>query len=811
MNTHRRITVLFWLLIAVFQVTEARAVCGEGEYKDDEAVLSLTQGLELNQPGGDAISIDYLELLRHTGTEVGNEIQVERLDGSAIGLVDRRQVAVYRTSRCFSRPLKSSDYFEQGEEADSPLELKVLLSNNPRSPDREQYLTSIPIRNAPSESAEIIDDIGFFSIFPVFGYYYSEVNYEGWFFIGDRHSEFEWVRNEDDRGNIMLGWVRDKDVIVWPQRQAVFPRTGDLPVISSDGALGREQAALFRFVDEAKRDRVKIKAPLLRQIMAGDPMEVYEIAIVSEGGIAVDSGDKVQLFSQWLESADHIDMLFVLDNTESMISYRKPTLEAIGAAISSFDERNKSRFAFAMYGDDFASDVNASKWFSEREVSSTITSAMKRLTGRKFQFQLENFVEFEDLLDDEQFEQVFGGSYSDEQRDRQEAGLSALALAIDQASWRPDTSQRLVFFLGDDHDRSYEGGSQTQSSIELVANLAREKGVLIVPINLAGRAVDYSNKLWIQQVNLLRKKMNDGRTNSGFLGAVAKTFKGYDEDTADTEMTRDRVEALLVEILSLGSAIDELHEDFFRQASEATDTIFEIDERLPTALIFEEAFRAWTGGTRDDIARKFSEAPFVFVGSVPAEGVDDFVALTPYELGKLRNGIDIVCTNMNDRQRFREVFDDLAAELAEAFTGDRWGDQYRYRGADSEAESIQEFFRRILFLPAEYFSIFGDRTVDEFVRDVIGGKEKKRAEFLKIQREICTSAELMRRVEFGRFADRDLIDHSQDEYDDDRGVPKIIFKEERNREYSWLWQVPGGENRYYFVPSSFFPQENNEQ
>ena len=222
----------------------AQAGCqGEPRYE----VISLSDGLSITPPwGGPSLdhSIGFREKL--DGYALQPESVLVRLPSGECGEVDRSQVKLYEDGR--SDALRADQLLHPSDPAATPLEAKVVP---------ETSAGAVPVRDRPAIDGNIVSELRYYQIFSV--HQTHSVGERQWWFVGGNSSGMGATGVDGD----LLGWVEADDLVLWSRREAIYPEPGSHSVtIYEDPELSRPVFD-FPVVDDARRDMVINKLPLL--------------------------------------------------------------------------------------------------------------------------------------------------------------------------------------------------------------------------------------------------------------------------------------------------------------------------------------------------------------------------------------------------------------------------------------------------------------------------------------------------------------------------------------------------------------------
>lgn len=809
------------LLAAVFQLptTVQAQIAGDCPGGFRYPVVVLSEGLEIIGQQRSFGRTEFLQIFDAVDpSNVKSSLDIIMENGEQ-ATIPRNQVAIYSPrggGQCTLEITTMDDVAATSLDIGSPLRAKAIASvtrdsillDQENASEGGEEITAIKMRMAPNDSAPVNSEVNLFSIVYVNAIYRDPITQNFWYFVGtSSNGNFDLDENDALTRNMRAGfggWVRSEDLIFWAQREAIYPTSAQAAnlMVYMDPARQDEMVRL-NYVDDGAPDRNNAmgKIPLLSTengmhevVVPINRLANGETVVASGGGGGTAPNDETSNDMRYwigriLAGAGKLDVLFVMDNTESMEVYRRSVLEGISDAAQRSTFGNKLNLAFAMFGDSFTSPVEARRWgrSGPRQGYDASWSRTMPANGR-FQFALMDFGWRGEIPSMQDLDTYFGGTYSDPRRDKPEIGIGALRTAIDAASWDtdPDTI-RFVFYIGDDFSRLPPS--------ETLAAEIKAKNVNIIPINVAGSAVDRFNESWISQMNLLTLLTNQ---HSG-LGGVYDPQIAYAAGGANSaNLTRTRVRDIV-------GAVFGFIEGFQSSTGLISDAVLQVQNDLtsrniPGGTFTEQTFRNLLGGTAEELVNLFGSTEIVHVGYYPEANAQTYVALTRLEHSALSGAINQACIAMGDSENIRTSLDRMAETLAESFLGEK-----RAAYAAGEGETIPEFFNRLTHLPVEYFSIFGNRTTSEFYSWT---QRASRDELLDVQKELCLSDRLLRDVSDSVYVERG--DYRFVEYNERLAAPVFRAQRQLKGGFDWLW---GNETaiRFYFIPKAFFPSGNHER
>lgn len=793
-------------------------------------VVSLVERLPiLNPVGAEVGQMGYLEVasapefapsrVRDQDGRPAQDVQVTTQDG-VTGLVAADRVLTFRSaSSCIADRLLMRDVPRSELDSDNTLQVKALIGltedvvapNDTTAPESDAVV-EVAVRAAPRLDAPLIADLSLYSVVFVHAAVIEtvetedEIIQERWYYVG---SESDVTFRADEEGSYqersrrpLLGWVNSRNLIFWPQRQAIFPNGPQaVDVIYDDPGLAVPKIRL-EYIDEAAEGRTVsvLRMPLLSE---DEEASVYEVAFPtlrtavpgaqseapSLDGLMPDANltDDVRvLLSRFSDAAQAIDILFVMDNTESMEDYRDDVLSGIAAANADVADAGAVRVAFAMFGDAYDSFDALLAWGKEGPrvgLDPLWTDLMP--TDLPFQFWLSDFDFAGAFPSVSDLGSVFGGVYFDPQGDGPEMGLYGLQVAVESASWRPE-SVRLVFYIGDDVSRLQPGANLPDVAADVALSL-NEAQALFIPINVAGREVDANNETWVAQADSVGAAMRELQG----IGGPLPTSIAYGDPAIDDEMqTQEDVRQSIVRLFLLRDLSKE-------GAVSETDLQSLADEyRVPVNQVLDEFLQSQIGTDRAGLVALSERQDTLLTGYYPSGDAQIYVAITDNERRALFAAFDAACGSMAGTASVRQELESMTRVMTNAFLGET---QQLITATSPSGETLADFFGRLTNLPADYFSIFGDFDLDGFI-DFVEGTANE-GEYRSVQRELCLSAELFARIGANELVERSALsdpffdpDDQMFEFDTVADLPT----------YEWLWGVGG--LRVIFVPQDFFPR-----
>lgn len=727
-------------------------------------------------------------------------------------------------------PLRVSELFERARDSedDNPLFAKVIITNQARvrTGVRGEQAEQVVVRKAPRLAAQQVRELGLYELFLV------------------------WDKRKDDQGNVwyllgasqdplpdyLLGWVQRQDTIVWPHREAVFPRQGRSLEIYSNDQMSPPPMLTLQAVDERERGRAVNKLPLLDRRPASrrahrrernavatitQRMERRLIRQACQGMTPAQCADLVGAartrLASAIRSADSVDILVVMDNTESMVRYRQPVLDGLREGLSAYLHTGiRARFAFAFYGDYFEQEDG---WGWVEDNAQRLEPVMRNSVPNQIPLQLKlwNFADSGELPGRRDLAGVVGAnSFDDPRNDLPEAPLAALATAIKGATWG-NTKFRLVLWIGDDGNR--EVADPGGVGIDDVVRALQSKGAALVPINVKGDRDDHWNELFIKQAKAIRNKLVESGDNT-----TLAPFSVRNRDARqDQEMERLK-EGVKLYTMSLFDVSLFIRAYQYGQVEGGHP----VNSNALTPVINEPqnlSFARWQDAWLDritgvqDARRFFREAArdtqmvrvgWVYGSSANGENsLNYYVALTEAELSGLTYSLDQLCRAIGGTDGVAREFRRSVEELVHVSIG-----EYNYERnlnlrqhlSFNPNEDLQQFYRRVLHLPERTFDLFEgynfSRIIDE-LRNLDNPPEAP------IAKAVCKSVKLLQLIQNSKYVESDWLEFSR--VDNRRSRPIFRLRNSLNIDsfdrldsFEWLWGLESGIS-YYFVPIDFLP------
>lgn len=720
---------------------------------------------------------------------------------------------------------------EQG--AGNPLLAKVIVRNEagPDAAPLPDELVSTVTRRGPGERFDVNEEIHLYDILRVFKVHFEDPSNRTWYLVGQQRLDPK-------------GWIPQDAVIEWSHREAVYParHLERIPVFA-DPQLEQGKGVMQDLirVDEAdpKRRVGTSRLPLLERCTQDDggcPETIYTVATITnnrvqpfrlepppagQGDSPQERTDRRAQIAAAMRQARFVDVLFVIDNTESMIQYREPVLQGIVASLAGIEEFVEPRFAFAVYGDYFRPEDRQAGLEQFENHALTLLDELRAANLPPFQINFLDFAgvgrvpeqsEFRDLIGETSFIDSLGGL--------PESAFAALVTAARGASWRREANFRLVIWVGDDGNRSQDVGElkipKTEDpgrlDVDRVAAALNEVNAALVTINVKGRSVDGWNELLKRQGNAIAAQVK----------ASLPAITTYDQAGGGLELNvvRDKVQRYVAGLfdISINLSDIELGEPVMDAEAKrppvadtgALGSSSDLNERLTYAAWRAEYISKVTGvddldRVLKDIARSSEAVRPGFVRAVGEGGrkqVDLYLTMRPKELNPLLASVTQLCLGVADSDGLMGYFMSTLEDLTMAVLGD---DRSAYVDPVTGGTDLGDFFSKLIHVPVEAFSLFEGVSIEEAVRRISrAARRTDKEEVGKFAMEVCRSAFLLNEIWQRRYIESDWVRY--DGIDSMRRTPKFSSTG-LEKEFEWLWSLEEDEGgRYFFVPVDFLPQ-----
>jgi hypothetical protein len=465
-----------------------------------------------------------------------------------------------------------------------------------------------------------------------------------------------------------------------------------------------------------------------------------------------------------------MDILFVIDGTESMTKYFAPVVDAVRQAMIDEKLAGIVRFAANVYGDYKDSSASLDK------------------------LNLDAVVPFGSMNDPSSLEPLLrlaqeAGSrrtsvYRDGFKDLPEAAFAALLRSVNEAEWSNSAAMRVVVWIADHGNRRPNENPSERVSIDDVAKALRKSDAAFIPINVRGAYSAEHNGRFLEQAQQIAELASvphfppyptyklGGADDSANTVSVLREFLGYVFQTSSeipryiATAERDGVSLPDRPVPDRGvpfavASFRDQWLDYYRRAKDADLNTYNLSQAVTDGYVYHR------NGSRD---------------------LSFWVAVEPREFDALKFASQSLCKAL-ERTDIGPVLEAMFLQLTTVMSGDPYG----------RDEAIAVFLERVLNIPKSFFASLLDKTLVE-IEDWWRDQDVERAKKDEFYRGVCRSAWMLNRVEEGERVALDDI-----EFDPQSNA--WHFREGRNADkFNWVWAHQSGV-RLMFLPVTYLPQD----
>jgi hypothetical protein len=614
------------------------------------------------------------------------------------------------------------------------------------------------------------------------------------------------------QGTRTRGWMLGKDVEVWPSPLALYykPGTEGLKIHATEpsalaGTTYADRGAETRLLAFQPQGRYVephdiniMRFPVIRGTLVSaprtpprsgeQPATPYVYEVVFSGQACLNGGEgcipepqikaEIANFTSLHEKVSKIDVLFVVDTTESMGPYLRSVVAAIKKQVDDLATTGDAslRHSIVLYGDYNEKRDDGLDYFALPFSPVNDRSGIERLLSVK--------------------------SYDDIHKDLPEAPFAALERAISQANWRPDAAQRLVIWIAD-HGNRAPGTYRTNGGYTLVEDKTAQNVINAI------RAVDARMKsasangqgtktrfVALQVKGGSRashqqefiKFVTDAKAISAALGEdIFETIPAPANIGGEAEIAALR-DAIAAQIGNNVKAAMELRNAVTR-GLEGDTTV--LQSNLPESLLAREYLNE-LGFPIERLVEIGKRIQVVQRGFVFQSGADgDFrywLGLRRPEFENFRASVNDLCESLPYSER-EEAIEDAILKLVKLLT---FGDP-------QPGQNLRDYLARVLSVPADHISTVLEGTPDQFVRRL--GRPADRPAVIT---KVCRSARLLNMVGEGQTLDspvQDIVVATEG--------PSVAHASLRQgatpRSFDWRWTSPDARAQWFFVPMDYLP------
>jgi hypothetical protein len=605
------------------------------------------------------------------------------------------------------------------------------------------------------------------------------------------------------QGTRTRGWMLGKDVEVWPSPLALYykPGTEGLKIHATEPSArngtpfadrGAENRVLAfepqgRFAEPHDNNIMRfpvIRGTLVPQRQAAQQATpyVYEVVFSGQACLAAGGGcipepqikDALVKIGPKIEQISNIDVLFVVDTTESMGPYLRSVFAAIKKHVDDLATTGAAslRHSVVLYGD-----------YDEKNGSDGLDYFALPFSAVNDRAGIERLLTYK--------------SYEDIHKDLPEAPFAALERAISNANWRPNAAQRLVIWIAD-HGNRAPGTYHTNGGYTLVETKTAQNVIdAIRGVDQRIKAASGGQGTHTHFVALQVKGGSKGAHQRDFAQFVTDA-RNISEALQEHTFVSIPAPANLSgeeEVAKLRDAIAAQIDRNVKTAAETRRMVTgalegdasALQANLPESLLAREYLEqlGFPIERLVDIGKRIQVVQRGFVFQSGAGG--DFrywLGLRRPEFENFRASVYDLCESLpySDRE---QAIEDSIVRLVKLLT---FGDP-------QPGQNMREYLARVLSVPADHISTVLDGPPDQFVRRL--GQTSERPVLIT---KVCRSAKLLNMVGEGQIVDNP----TQDIVISDDG--RASFRQgAAPRQYDWRWTSPTSNAQWFFVPLDYLP------
>jgi hypothetical protein len=729
---------------------------------------------------------------------------VERIQDHVCGWMDVRDL------ERFAVPLKLvelpgfRDMFDP-DHRPNRLDARVVVKN--RVDQQSGNPQRAPIFREPfdgPEPAERIANVGYFEVMAVFevrhknGAACRSLTEDGCFLkVGTTDAG---RARASAQGTRTRGWMLGKDVEVWPSPLALYYRPGaeGLKIHATEPSArngtpyadrGAENRILAfepqgRFAEPHEKNIMRfpvIRGTLVPQRQAQQAATPYVYEVVFSGQACLASGggcipepqikDALVKIGPKVEQISKIDVLFVVDTTESMSPYLRSVVAAIKKQVDDLATTGDAslRHSVVLYGDyDEKNGADGLDYFVLPFSPANDRAGIERLLSVK--------------------------SYEDIHKDLPEAPFAALERSISQANWRPDAAQRLIIWIAD-HGNRPPGTYHTNGGYTLVEDKTASNVIdAIRKVDERMMAASNGTRTHFVALQVKGGSRPSGQKEFAQFVTDARNISEALQEHAFVSIPAPATVSSDAEVAKLRDAIAAQIDRNVRTAAETRRIVTGALEGDTTALqanlpesLLARAYLEQLGFPIERLVEIGKRIQVVQRGFVFQSGADgDFrywLGLRRPEFENFRASVADLCESLpySDRE---QAIEDSIVRLVKLLT---FGDP-------QPGQNMREYLARVLSVPADHISTVLDGPPDQFVRRL--GQTSERPVIIT---RVCRSAKLLNMIGEGTIVDnvQDIVVSAEGRASFRPGITP--------RPYDWRWTSPTSNAQWFFVPMDYLP------
>lgn len=694
--------------------------------------------------------------------------------------------------------------------------IKALLRSNPAVSDIEDPQMAMLFKSPDGDPHEASQVFGLFNIFDVDRRGSSKWT-DWWYFIGGKQ-----VMNT----STLSGWIRGENLFLWRSSIAVYYGAPGAPFdVYPDQQTLSSSNRNFRigYRSDAKLPKYHDipKFPVLRQIFTGEkdlenglPPAAYEIGFLGracQGDQCLSSeqvSSRIGDLGRFIREANNLDVLFLIDNTESMDRYFLPIASAIGEWAEEVNRRRRRenaegqiRFAAAIFGD--YNDYTAPAIYDmDFEFLVDFSNSAVGHFAENLQRALTSPPEYKDALED-----------------LPEAGYAALIRAVQEAEWASEAGYKLVVWIGDHGVRppgvntiliTTQNGTTSRTFIEPVSasdvrRVLKERDVYLAAIRVAGRYNEDESDNFKNNVDAILEPEKSIESRQVFGVKAISTFSNAAEIEDDPQIAAQRVQDLLSALLFHSRNLPEwIQSQRGVNVNEQPEPAIELNPDIPyirLASDFRDGALRRLGFDQTAIQNLFHLRQMMAPGYVAylpdQKNISFFAAVQPENMNYfLLPMFKHTCDAMSSEDIGNKLYG-ILINLSFAMGGDAY---------NPTQETVAEYLERALFIPKRHFASWLDKSLNEISMLY---EEATSSEKSRMRLSVCRAAhllELMLRNQRVTLKATGDPDPGPDIAWEDEATGRVRVADGwRKEKFVWKWSTESGIT-YYFIPVNFFPK-----
>lgn len=626
---------------------------------------------------------------------------------------------------------------------------------------------------------------------------------------------------DDFGGDAIQGWVRRSDVYLWESRVAIFWGPEDEPsrIWKTEEDFRRSKSPMA-VEPKGWREPEKKNLPrfaLLDELEYTKPQKgtLFNIAFFGDGCDQITGEckpantvlDELSTIREIVKGAVNVDVLFVIDGTESMTAYFPTVARAIRSLSSQIATRDGStRVSVAMYGDYYQDHKRGGIQF---EIKIPFGSP-------KDVSNVDELVDIAELSLKEE-----SAVFPDGVGDLPEAAFWGIKKSAESAAWSKNSDFRVVIWIGDDGNRDKDGicnfedgrryGRLSQSdvgSIEIgvkdVAETLRANRLAFIPVNVKGRSVDDWNKCFIEQADKIIEAAAVPSFGPYVVYESDVESGAQQDDKLVSQDELNELESTLVESLGYALESSDAIPSTLGKVAGFTDNVVVNTELSATSAKFVEDWLSMFSSEDGKLGDVYSLDQVVTDGfAFNPEGKDSWtywVSMNTDVFDTLKFFVQQLC-GATRKASITRPLQNTFLTMTEVLGGDPLGSD----------ESVSEYLDKVFHIPTKYFPSILNNSLEDLSlwwEDDSTAYEEK----LDFHKSACRSRWLLNQVEENKRADESKLqfDHENrqwflaDQKDDEgRWIPENA---KYTRTFDWSWGSVQGAT-LLFLPVQYLPQD----